>query len=138
MRKMVLIYIFMLTMLICASAQAASALADEMARKAQALTGQGGAKGAILAVVEDGEVTFAGGFGWADEAMNVAASDKTAFRIGSISKTFVAVAAQWMAQRGLINMDEDITAYLEPDFPAFDRPVTMRCCSPIRRALRTG
>lgn len=126
MRRMAAVLIFMFTMLICAPSQAASALADEMARKAQALTGQGGAKGAILAVVEDGEVTFAGGFGWADEAMSIAASDKTAFRIGSISKTFVAVAAQWMAQRGLINMDEDITAYLEPDFPAFDRLVTMR------------
>jgi CubicO group peptidase (beta-lactamase class C family) len=125
MRKMVAVLIFLLTMLICAPAQA-GLLAGEMAREAEALTGQGGAKGAILAVVEDGKVAFAGGFGWADEAMNVAASDKTAFRIGSISKTFVAVAAQLMAQQGQIDMDEDVAAYLEPDFPAFARPVTMR------------
>ena len=60
MRKMVAVFI-LLMMLICAPVQAAGALAEEMARKAQALTGQGGAKGAILAVVEDGEVD---GFGF--------------------------------------------------------------------------
>jgi len=126
MRKMIAAFIFILTILVCAPARAAGALTDEMTREAGALTGPGGAKGAILAVVEDGEVAFAGGFGWADEALNVAASDKTAFRIGSISKTFVAVAAQLAAERGLIDMDEDIMTWLEPDFPAFDRTVTLR------------
>jgi len=126
MRKMITALVLALTMLACAPAWAQGGLKDEMAREAEALTGAGGAKGAILAVVEDGEVAFAGGFGWADEAMNVAASDRTAFRIGSISKTFVAVAAQLAAQRGLIDMDEDISVSLEPDFPALDRTVTMR------------
>ncbi len=126
MNKMITELVLVLLVITIAPAQAAGLLADEMAREAGALTGPGGAKGAILAVVEDGKLSFAGGFGWADEAMNVAASDKTAFRIGSISKTFVAVAAQLMAERGLIDMDEDIMTYLEPDFPAFERPVTMR------------
>ena len=126
MNKMITALVLVFLFIMGAPAQAAGLLADKMAREAEALTGPGGAKGAILAVVEDGKLSFAGGFGWADEAMNIAASDKTAFRIGSISKTFVAVAAQLMAQRGLIDMDEDIMTYLEPDFPALERPVTMR------------
>ncbi len=107
-------------------ALAQSELVGTMIEEVEALTGPDGAKAAILAVVEDGHVTFAGGFGWADEAMNIAASENVAFRIGSVSKTFVAVAAQLCAQRGLIDMDQDIAAYLEPDFPSFERPVTMR------------
>jgi hypothetical protein len=31
-----------------------------------------------------------------------------------------------MAQQGVMEMDADIRTYLEPDFPAFERPVTMR------------
>ena len=54
------------------------------------------------------------------------AAENTAFRIGSISKTFVAVAALKLAERGLIDMDRDIAAPLEPDFPAFERPASMR------------
>ena len=105
MRNLTMVFILMLTILFCMPAKAAGALADVMEREVSALTGLDGAKGAILAVVEGGEVKFAGGFGWADEAMNIAASDKTAFRI---------------------DMDESIMTYLEPDFPAFERPVTMR------------
>ena len=125
MRKMTMSFILLYAILICAPARA-GVLMEVMIREAQALTGRGGAKGAILAVVEDGEATYASGFGWADESMNVASSDRTAFRIGSISKTFVAVAALSLAQQGLIDMSEDISVYLEPDFPAFERPVTMR------------
>ena len=115
-----------LLILINIPAIAAESLAGDMARKAAALTGAGGSKSAILAVVEDGKVTFVGGFGWADEAMGVEAADNTAFRIGSISKTFVAVAALKLAEQGLIDMDQDVATYLEPDFPPFERPVTMR------------
>jgi CubicO group peptidase (beta-lactamase class C family) len=126
MRKIAFVLTLFLVFLAGAPALAQGELADEMIRETEALAGPDGAKGAILAVVKDGEVTFAGGFGWADEAMNISAAENIAFRIGSISKTFVAVAAQLLAEQGMIDMDRDIADYLEPDFPAFERPVTMR------------
>lgn len=108
MRRIAFFLSLFLVFLAGAPALAQGGLAGKMAGEVEALTGPGGAKGAVLAVVEDGKVTFAGGFGWADEAMRIPAADNIAFRIGSISKTFVAVAAQLAAQRGMIEMDRNI------------------------------
>ncbi len=71
-------------------------------------------------------MSYAGGFGWADETMGIEAAENTAFRVGSISKTFVAIAALKLAEQGLIDMDQDAASYLEPDFPPFERRISMR------------
>lgn len=87
----------------------------------------GNAKGAVLTVVQDGRIQLCKGYGYADEALNIAADgEKTAFRIGSVSKTFVAVAAQILSEDGRLEMDHDIAAYLPSDFPALQWPVTMQ------------
>ncbi len=87
---------------------------------------EGKAKGAVLSVIKDGSIILSKGFGYADEYNNIAVDDKyTAFRIGSVSKTFVAVAAQILNQEGKIDMNSDISIYLEDNFPKFNYPVTM-------------
>ncbi len=110
------------------AAQGASeSLAGELTAAAEALVGEGKAKGAVLAVVQEGEVLLCRGLGFADQYQGIAADgEKTAFRIGSISKTFVAVAAQILKQEGRLDMDEDIAHYVRRAFPALDYPVTMR------------
>lgn len=84
-------------------------------------------KGAVVSVVSDGVVDFCKGYGFADEENKVAASeDSTAFRIGSISKTFVAIAAQQLVQEGKLDMNASVLEYLEDDFPKLTYDITMK------------
>jgi len=60
--------------------------------------------GAGLALVANGEVLWCGGIGQADIAANRAVSCDTEFRVGSISKTFVALALLKLQEEGKINL----------------------------------
>jgi CubicO group peptidase (beta-lactamase class C family) len=84
------------------------------------------AKGAIAVFVQDGEVVLSKGYGYADELLNVKADkEQIGFRIGSISKTFVAVTALKAMEEGKLDMNTDISAYLGQDAPKLKYPVTM-------------
>lgn len=84
-------------------------------------------KGAIVSVVKDGTDELCKGYGFADEENKVAADeDSTAFRIGSISKTFVAIAALQLVQEGKLDMNASVMEYLEDDFPRFTYDITMK------------
>lgn len=83
-------------------------------------------KGAIVSVVNNGTKELCKGYGFSDEENDIAANEyDTAFRIGSISKTFVAIAAQQLVEKGLLDMKTSISIYLEPDFPKFKYNITM-------------
>lgn len=83
-------------------------------------------KGAILSVVSDDDNELIKGYGYADENNDILADgEKTAFRIGSISKTFVAVAALKLCEEGNLEMTKDISNYLGNDFPKFKYPISM-------------
>jgi CubicO group peptidase (beta-lactamase class C family) len=60
--------------------------------------------GAGIALVANGEVLWCGGIGEADMAAKRAASCDTEFRVGSISKTFVALALLKLQEEGKINL----------------------------------
>lgn len=84
------------------------------------------AKGAIAVLIQNGEVVLNKGYGYADEFLGTFADgSNSGFRIGSISKTFVAVAALIAYQEGKLDLHKDISIYLEEDFPSLTYPVTM-------------
>jgi len=90
------------------------------------LVEDGKSKGAVLSVIQDGELILCNGYGFADEYHNIASDGKlTAFRIGSVSKTFAAVAAQILNQQGRLDMNSDISVYLKDNIPELKYPVTM-------------
>src|ERR1700730_6797195 len=60
--------------------------------------------GAGVALVVNGEILWCGGIGQADIAANRAVSCDTEFRVGSISKTFVALALLKLQEEGKINL----------------------------------
>src|SRR6266480_3889099 len=60
--------------------------------------------GAGIALIANGEVLWCGGIGQADIAANRAVSCDTEFRVGSISKTFVALALLKLQEEGKINL----------------------------------
>jgi CubicO group peptidase (beta-lactamase class C family) len=69
--------------------------------------------GAVISVVKDGKTIFTKGYGVTDiERRTPVVPDKTIFRIGSITKVFTALAVMQMADRGKINLHDDVNKYL--------------------------
>ena len=73
--------------------------------------------GAAVVVVHQGRIVMLRGYGRArlDSAARVDAS-RTLFRIGSVSKVLTAAAVVQLADRGMLDLQQDIRAYV-PDVP---------------------
>jgi CubicO group peptidase (beta-lactamase class C family) len=84
--------------------------------------------GATVALVRDGAILFAKGYGHADLVNGVAVDPETTlFRIGSVSKLFVWTAVMQMVEEGRLDLHADINDYLEEiEIPtAWNQPVTL-------------
>lgn len=102
---------------------------DRMDQQLNAIIDEGKSVGAVATMVADGEKVLSKGYGYADVERGLESNGKdVGFRIGSISKTFVAVAALIAVEEGYIDMDQDISLYLEEDkaFKPLKYPVTMQ------------
>ena len=84
--------------------------------------------GAVVAVVKDGQVLLAKGYGYADfVAKKPVVADQTLFRPGSISKVFTATAVMQLVEQGKLDLDRDVNDYLDFAIPkTFAEPVTLR------------
>lgn len=71
--------------------------------------------GVSVAIVKDGEVLLAKGYGIAGIAPERAASERTLFRVGSISKTVTYLAAMQLVEHGRLDLDAPVNDYL-PDY----------------------
>jgi CubicO group peptidase (beta-lactamase class C family) len=76
-----------------------ASLAELDARLADSFR-KGGVPGASVAVVEDGQVTLAKAYGFADVAKQVPATADTPFRAGSISKSLTGIAVMTLVEQG--------------------------------------
>jgi len=89
----------------------------------------GNSVGATVALVQDGVVMFAKGYGLANRDTNVPVdAERTLFRIGSVSKLFVWVAVLQQHSAGRLDLYADVNDYL-PDFAipeTFPLPITLR------------
>ncbi len=74
--------------------------------------------GAALAVVEKGRIVHFQGFGKAGPDSR-AVTPQTPFGIGSVSKSFGALAAMQLVEKGLLDLDAPVQQYL-PDFRTAD------------------
>lgn len=81
--------------------------------------------GLSLAVVRDGKIILAKGYGMANLELSVPANEKTAFAIYSITKPFTAMATMMLVEEGKISLEDPISKYLK-DLPAAWNPVTVR------------
>lgn len=82
--------------------------------------------GATVAVVHDGEVLTARGFGLADVAAGTPVDgERTLFRIGSVSKVVTATAAMQLVEDGKVDLDTDVEQYTGLDL-GHEHPVTLR------------
>ncbi len=72
--------------------------------------------GAQVAVVDKDSILWMHNFGYADVAAQKPVSDQTMFRIGSITKSFVAVSAMMLVEEGRLSLDDKLKD-LAPEVP---------------------
>jgi CubicO group peptidase (beta-lactamase class C family) len=87
-----------------------------------------GLAGAVVVVVADGRIYFSKGYGYADlSRQRPVDPQSTLFRIGSISKLFVATAVMQLWEQVRMNLDTDVNLYLRAFKvpPTFPRPITL-------------
>ena len=76
------------------------------------------------AVVHDGKVILAKGYGLANVELSVPATENTVYQIASVTKTFTATAINMLVDDDKLKLDDKITARL-PDLPAAWKEVTV-------------
>lgn len=81
--------------------------------------------GAAVVVMRNGTILYAGGRGIADLATRRAITPDTRFRLGSITKQFVAAVVLQLVAEGRIALDDPLSRFL-PDFPAPGAGATVR------------
>ncbi|MDT0558787.1 serine hydrolase domain-containing protein [Ichthyenterobacterium sp. W332] len=69
--------------------------------------------GMSIAVVEDGELRWAKGYGIANSKTGDKVDENTLFQAGSISKPVAALAVMKLYEEGKIDLDEDVNTYLK-------------------------
>ena len=79
--------------------------------------------GLSLAVMKDGKVIKAEGYGLANMKLKVLATPETVYRIASVSKQFIATGVMLLAEDGRLNVDDPISKYLEGT-PGFYLPTS--------------
>jgi CubicO group peptidase (beta-lactamase class C family) len=86
--------------------------------------------GLSIALVDDRQIIWAAGFGYADKANEVPATPETVYRTGSISKLFTATAVMQLVEQDKFDLDRPLVTYL-PEFSIKSRfgtlvPITPR------------
>jgi len=83
--------------------------------------------GATVAVVQDSELAFAKGYGYADlEASIPVQADRTLFFIGSDGKLSTWTAVMQLVEQGKLDLHTDVNTYLDFEIPtAFAEPITL-------------
>ena len=81
--------------------------------------------GIAVGVIEDGEITFARGFGETVAGSGDPVTTRTLFKIASNSKAMTAAVLARLVQQGKLAWDDPVVKYL-PDFAMHDPAVTAR------------
>lgn len=69
--------------------------------------------GLSLAVVRSGKIIKAKGYGLANVELNVEATPETVYRIGSLSKQFIAAGVMLLNEESEMNVEDKVSKYLE-------------------------
>jgi CubicO group peptidase (beta-lactamase class C family) len=81
--------------------------------------------GLSLAVVRDGRVVRARGYGLANVELQVKATPETIYQSGSVGKQFTATAVMMLVEAGKLGLDDPISRYF-PEAPTAWAPIRVR------------
>ena len=87
-------------------------------------TQSGETPGVSVLMARNGQILYQKGFGYADVGNRVPATPETKFRIGSITKQFIASAILKMQEEGKLSVEDKLSKFI-PGFPRGDE-VTIR------------
>lgn len=93
--------------------------------------------GVAIAVVQDGKVIYAKGYGYRDIDKRLPVTTATLFPIGSISKSFTALTFAILKDEGKLDWDQPVRSYL-PEFEMNDVVATERATPRDLFSHRTG
>lgn len=102
--------------------------AEKLERWIRAELDQKEIPGLSIALIDDQQVVWAQGFGYADARRRIPASAETVYRVGSVSKLFTDIAVMQLVESGLLDLDAPVRDYL-PEFTPKQRtgkPITLR------------
>jgi len=91
-------------------------LVDQIFKNAQT----GTTPGVSVLVSKNGEIIYEKAFGYADIGNKVPVTPDTKFRIGSITKQFIAAAILKLQEEGKLNVQDKLSKYI-PNFPRLPR-----------------
>jgi CubicO group peptidase (beta-lactamase class C family) len=98
---------------------------EEGRRLARALVVRENLPGLSVAVAAEGGIVWAESFGWADIEEREPVTPRTRFRLGAASKPLTAAAVALLHDRGRLDLDAPVQAYVR-DYPQKQWPVTVR------------
>ena len=81
--------------------------------------------GLSLAVIKNGDIVLAKGYGLANVELQVPVKPETIFQSGSMGKQFTATAVMMLVEEGKLTLDDKITKFF-PDAPETWRNITIR------------
>lgn len=84
-----------------------------------------GVPAASVAIVRNGKIVKAEGYGLANAELNVPATPQTVYQIGSVSKQFIAAGIMLLVQDGKMGLDDKASTYLAGT-PAAWQAITIR------------
>ena len=71
--------------------------------------------GAVVLIARDGQLVYAKSFGWQDREKNIPMSNDSIFRLYSMTKPVVSVAAMMLVEEGRLGLQEPVSKYI-PEF----------------------
>ncbi|HTP03050.1 MAG TPA: serine hydrolase domain-containing protein [Anaerolineales bacterium] len=104
-------------MAVSTSSQVAERIASEMSPRIERLMREKHITGLSAALVDEGDVLFSQGYGFANQEAKQPATSRTIYKIGSITKLFTGTAAMQLCERGLLDLDRPVSSYV-PEFSA--------------------
>ncbi len=96
-------------LLLCSSSWA---MADEVDDYVAREMAQQKIPGLSLAIVRDGQIVKARGYGLASVELNVPATERTVYQSGSVGKQFTAGAVMLLVEEGKLGLDDRISKYI--------------------------
>lgn len=112
--------------LLLVSGSFSTAYADWIDEYASAQIKQRQIPGLSLAVIRDGKVIKANGYGLANLELQVPATKDTVYEIGSISKQVASEAVMLLVEDGKLNLDDPINKHLPANAPVTWQNITVR------------
>ena len=120
----------LLCLLVCLLPALASALTEaELDQQVDTAFSKSRAIGGVLAVIRYGEILYQRAYGYEEKATLDPVTEDTYFRIASVTKMVSGIGLMQLVERGLLDLDQDISDYFgypiaNTYYP--DTPITLR------------